>query len=108
MRLRVATFNLENLDEPRRGAVPLDERIAVLRPQLLALRADVLCLQEVSAHVRREGHRALRALDRLVEHTPYAAYARTTSVVVVRWPLGQAQPRGAQPVADRRRASALP
>jgi endonuclease/exonuclease/phosphatase family metal-dependent hydrolase len=81
MRLRVATFNVENLDEPRRGGVPLDERIAVLRPQLVELRADVLCLQEVSAHARRDGLRPLRALDRLVEGTPYATYARATSHV---------------------------
>jgi len=79
MRLRVATFNVEDLDEPRPGGVPLDDRIAVLRPQLLALRADVLCLQEVSAHVRHDGRRPLRALDQLVEGTPYAAFARATS-----------------------------
>ena len=52
MRLRLATFNLENLDTSSRG-VPLDERCRVLRPQLVALDADVLCLQEVSAHARR-------------------------------------------------------
>jgi endonuclease/exonuclease/phosphatase family metal-dependent hydrolase len=81
MKLRVATFNLENLDEPRHGGVPLDDRIAVLRPQLLALRADVLCLQEVSAHARHDGLHALRALDRLVDGTPYATFARATSHV---------------------------
>ncbi|HSD87909.1 MAG TPA: endonuclease/exonuclease/phosphatase family protein [Kofleriaceae bacterium] len=81
MRLRVATFNLENFDEPRRGGVSLDERIAVLRPQLIALRADVLCLQEVSAHGRSGGLHPLRALDRLLEGTPYAAFARATSHV---------------------------
>jgi len=79
MRLRLATFNVEDLDEPRPGGVPLADRIAVLRPQLLALRADVLCLQEVSAHARHDGHRALRALDQLVEGTPYAAFARAIS-----------------------------
>lgn len=79
MRLRVATFNVENLDEPRRGDVPLEARIAVLRPQLIALGADVLCLQEVSARVRDHGRRPLRALDRLIEGTPYAAYARASS-----------------------------
>ena len=81
MRLRVATFNLENLDEHRRVGAPLDERIAVLRPQLLALRADVLCLQEVSAHARHGGQHPLRALDRLLEGTPYATFARATSKV---------------------------
>jgi len=67
VRLRIATFNVENLDEPRRHGVSLDERIAVLRPQLLALRADVLCLQEVNAQDRRDPQHALRALDRLLE-----------------------------------------
>ncbi len=83
MRLRVATFNVENLDEPRKGGVPLDERIHVLRPQLLALRADVLCLQEISAHAAHSRHgafRALRALERLIEGTPYATFARATSM----------------------------
>jgi endonuclease/exonuclease/phosphatase family metal-dependent hydrolase len=79
MRLRVATFNVENLDEPRKGGVPLGDRIALLRPQLLALRADVLCLQEVSAHIRRGGRRELRALDKLIEDTPYATFSRATS-----------------------------
>lgn len=79
MTLRVATFNLENLDEPRKGGVALDDRIAVLRPQLLELRADVLCLQEVSAHARHDGLHQLHALDRLVEGTAYAAFARATS-----------------------------
>ena len=81
MRLRVATFNLENLDEHRRVGAPLDERIAVLRPQLLALRADVLCLQEVSAHTRHGGQHPLRALDRLLAGTPYATFTRATSKV---------------------------
>lgn len=78
MRLRIATFNLENLDEKRKG-VSLDERIAVLRPQLVALRADVLCLQECSAHAARHGIHELRALDRLVEGTPYASFERATT-----------------------------
>jgi endonuclease/exonuclease/phosphatase family metal-dependent hydrolase len=80
MKLRIATFNLENLDVPRKHGVSLDERIAVLRPQLLALRADVLCLQEVNAHDRRDPQRGLRALDRLLEGTSYAGFERTTSL----------------------------
>jgi endonuclease/exonuclease/phosphatase family metal-dependent hydrolase len=79
MRLRVATFNLENLDVPRRGGVPLEDRIAALRPPLVALRADVLCLQEVSAHHRHHGQRPMSALDRLIEGTPYATFSRAHS-----------------------------
>jgi endonuclease/exonuclease/phosphatase family metal-dependent hydrolase len=99
MRLRLATFNLENLDTSSRG-VPLDERCRVLRPQLVALDADVLCLQEVSAHARHDGHRTLAALDQLLADTPYAGFARATThaagggladvhnlVVVSRWPI---------------------
>ena len=44
--LRIATFNLENLDDKPRQQPTLDERIAVMRPQLLRLQADMLCLQE--------------------------------------------------------------
>lgn len=79
MRLRVATFNLENLDEPRKGGVPLEERIAILAPQLVGLRADVLCLQECSARSAHHGVHELRALERLVEGTPYASFARATT-----------------------------
>jgi endonuclease/exonuclease/phosphatase family metal-dependent hydrolase len=78
MRLRVATFNVENLDEKTKG-VSLEARIAVLRPQLLALRADVICLQECSAHAAHHGIHELRALDRLVEGTPYASFERATT-----------------------------
>jgi len=47
--LRIATFNLESLDLVPGGEAALDRRIAVLAPQLDALGADVLCLQEVNA-----------------------------------------------------------
>lgn len=47
--MRIATFNLESLDLVPGGEAALDRRIAVLAPQLDALGADVLCLQEVNA-----------------------------------------------------------
>jgi len=40
--LRVATFNVENLDDKPDLRPTLAARIAVLRPQLVRLRADVL------------------------------------------------------------------
>ena len=43
--MRVATFNLENLDDPVDDPALLERRVAVLRPQLLRLAADVLCLR---------------------------------------------------------------
>jgi len=76
-RLRIASFNLESLDD-RPGQQPtLDARIAILRPQLERLRADVLCLQEVNGQPRDgKGPRRLDALDRLLAGTAYADFAR--------------------------------
>ena len=54
--MRLATFNLENLDDAPDGAPPLAERLRILRPQLERLAADVLCLQEVNA--QRDGPKA--------------------------------------------------
>lgn len=74
---RLATFNLENLDDRPERAPPLERRIEILRPQLARLRADVLCLQEVNGQPSgRHAPRTLAALDRLLKGTPYAAYER--------------------------------
>lgn len=70
---RIATFNLENLDD----GPALDARCAVLRPQLQRLKADILCLQEVNGQEEPgQAPRSLRALDRLVDSTPYAGFGR--------------------------------
>ena len=102
MSMRIATFNLESLDD-RPGIEPaLEERIAQLRPQLARLEADILCLQEINA--QRQGHKAprsLHALDRLLRETAYEAYSWTSSatgepdalaekhnlVILSRWPI---------------------
>lgn len=70
---RIATFNLENLED-RPGAA-LSDRLPVLRPQLERLDADVLCLQEVNAR-REEGSakRTLHALDVLLEGSRYKSF----------------------------------
>lgn len=74
-RLRIATFNLWNFDD-RDGLRPsIDERIAVMRPQLVRINADVLCLQEVNGQRDHQSIR-LRALNRLLEGTPYAGFNR--------------------------------
>jgi endonuclease/exonuclease/phosphatase family metal-dependent hydrolase len=71
IKLRVATFNLENLDDEPGKKPTLEERIAVMRPQLVRLDADILCLQEVNGQ-EEEGHpRRLLALDQLLTGTPY-------------------------------------
>ena len=49
VRLRVATFNLENSTRPRPGMEPsLAQRIALMRPQVVRLAADIACFQEVN------------------------------------------------------------
>lgn len=70
----LATFNLENLELGGRNGEPdIEQRIAVLRPQLIRLRADILCLQEVNAEREsKDGPRKLLALDRLIAGTIYA------------------------------------
>jgi len=77
---RLATFNLESLDDGPDVEPPLAERFAILRPQLLRLRADILCLQEVNAQ-RAAGRRARRfaALDALLAETPLAAFQRVAT-----------------------------
>jgi endonuclease/exonuclease/phosphatase family metal-dependent hydrolase len=78
--LRIATFNLESLDDRPDLAPPLEARIAVLRPQLLRLEADVLCLQEVNGQrPPGGGPRRLLALDRLLAGTPYEGFQRAAS-----------------------------
>lgn len=81
MRLRLATLNIENLDEPAdAGAPPLEDRLRVLRPILDRLRADVLCLQEVHGQERPGAPRRLLALDALLDGTRYEDYHRATTL----------------------------
>ena len=76
--MRVATFNLENLDETKNPS--LEERIAILRPQLLRLNADILCLQEVNGQEMPREKRQLLALKALLAGTPYSDFAMATTV----------------------------
>ncbi len=78
--VRIATVNLESLDEPPRGRASLESRINALRPQLLRLRADVLCLQEVNGQRDAKSEpRTLRALNQVLEGTPYEHYHRAAT-----------------------------
>ena len=81
--VRIATFNLETLDDHPSGGADFADRLAMLRPQMRRLRADVLCLQEVNARdeVGPDGVRARRlpALDRLLEGTEYRDFQRVVS-----------------------------
>ena len=101
--MRFATFNLESLDVTSgSGDTLLEERIDVLRPQLVRLDADVLCLQEVNGQHRRGAqYRTLDALLALLAGTPYAGYNRAATtgpggagvadvhklVTLSRWPI---------------------
>jgi len=84
-RLRIATFNMESLDDRApHGECASDhfaDRIAVLRPQLQRLRADILCLQEVNAHApTRHAMRELTALDGVLTGTGYEGFHRVVSM----------------------------
>lgn len=72
--LRLLTYNLESLGE-RSGAPPLDARVAVLRPRLVGMAADVLCLQEIDGQRSLKGRpREPLALRKVIEHTGYADF----------------------------------
>jgi len=78
--MRLATFNLESLDDSAKLRTDFAARLSVLRPALERLDADVICLQEVNAqHVPGAHERRLHALDRLLEGTRYADYHRAAS-----------------------------
>jgi endonuclease/exonuclease/phosphatase family metal-dependent hydrolase len=76
--MRIATFNLENLDDEAGQEPPLATRIAIMRPQLQRIAADVLCLQEVHSQPGAQG-RTLAALDTLLAGTSYEDYQRLTT-----------------------------
>jgi endonuclease/exonuclease/phosphatase family metal-dependent hydrolase len=97
---RIATFNLENLDDRPGLDPPLARRLELLRPQLLRLAADLLCLQEVNGQPRStRRRRRLAALDKLLAGTAYADFARALTegphgpfdvqnlVILSRWPI---------------------
>jgi endonuclease/exonuclease/phosphatase family metal-dependent hydrolase len=77
--IRIATFNLENLDDEPGATPTLAQRIAVMRPQLDRVRADILCLQEVHSQ-GPGGNRTLAALDQLIAGTDYATFAPVFTV----------------------------
>jgi predicted extracellular nuclease len=72
--LRIATFNLENFDEKPGQNPSLDQRIALMRPQLNRLNADILCLQEVNGQETDDEPRRLLALEKLIQGTQYQNY----------------------------------
>ncbi len=73
-KVRLATFNLENFGDETKKKPSLQERIAVMRPQLSRINADILCLQEVSSQENASGQRELSALKELIAGTQYEKY----------------------------------
>ncbi|MBS8261963.1 endonuclease/exonuclease/phosphatase family protein [Roseibium polysiphoniae] len=75
--MRLATFNLESFGEDRFRPDNLGLRLSALRPRLIELDADILCLQEVNAQKPLgEKRRDFAALDLLLAETPYADFNR--------------------------------
>ncbi|KRT54880.1 endonuclease/exonuclease/phosphatase family protein [endosymbiont of Ridgeia piscesae] len=108
--IRIATFNIENLDgNPDQHNPQLEARIPVLKSSLKRLQADILCLQEVHGqelpgHTAHDPKRNLSALDRVLEGTDYAGYERAFTrtsddapynkrnlVILSRFPITQVQ-----------------
>lgn len=79
MTLRIATFNLENLDDGINVQPPLVDRIQIMRPQLERVAADIICLQEINSQ-GSAGSRTLAALDQLLSSTLYAGFNRQTTL----------------------------
>lgn len=100
--MRIATFNLEDLGGDKQSLDDINARIEALRPQMLRLGADIICLQEVNAKRQKAGvKRGLYAFDRLIEGTPYAPFSWVATsfgeekqfadkhnlVILSRWPI---------------------
>ncbi len=78
MKIRLATFNLETLDDRTPG---FEDRLALLRPQFQRLEADILCLQEVNAvEDSKHGPRHLTALKRLIAGSAYEDFTQICSL----------------------------
>ncbi|MHC4875579.1 MAG: endonuclease/exonuclease/phosphatase family protein [Planctomycetota bacterium] len=84
--LRVATFNVENLDDTVSERNPsLDARAPYLRAALQRLDADILCLQEVHGqeltdHTSNSPSRNLESLDFILQGTKYESFQRSHTV----------------------------
>lgn len=78
--MKLATFNLESFGSDRLDETALARRIEALRPKLLELEADILCLQEVNAQkVKGNSERQFHDLARLISGTPYEAFHQVES-----------------------------
>jgi endonuclease/exonuclease/phosphatase family metal-dependent hydrolase len=84
--MKIATFNIENLDDKSDDKNPsLEQRAPVLRGVLNRLDADILCLQEVHGqelpdHTSSNPKRNLGALDFIIDGTPYQGFQRANTL----------------------------
>jgi endonuclease/exonuclease/phosphatase family metal-dependent hydrolase len=79
--MKLATFNLESFGTDRIDEDLLARRIDALRPKLLELEADILCLQEVNAQkIKGQSSRQFYDLERLIEGTPYQDFSLSGSL----------------------------
>ncbi|MFK8053447.1 MAG: endonuclease/exonuclease/phosphatase family protein [Woeseiaceae bacterium] len=72
--MRIATFNIENLDDQPGQLPSLAARLPILRAQLERLKADIICLQEVHGQDVDGAPRDLSALETLLAGTRYENY----------------------------------
>ena len=79
-KIRIATFNVENLDDKPGQTPSLDERIAIMKPQLIRIDADILCLQEVHGQETPGEPRRLLALNELIDNTPYVEFNQISTM----------------------------
>lgn len=102
MKMRIATFNIENLDDVEGGSPSLQKRIEVLRPQIERLNADIICFQEIHGQETEGRPRKLLALKKLLENTDQftfniastltsnnEVYDKRNLVVVSRFPISE-------------------
>ncbi|MFN8492012.1 MAG: endonuclease/exonuclease/phosphatase family protein [Caldilineaceae bacterium] len=102
LNVRLATFNIENLDDNVHAKPPFSARLPVLQRALQRLNADLLCLQEVNS---------MTALDKVIHGTQYESYFRAATdndavknhgmaqndVLLSRFPILESKPIPPQP-----------
>lgn len=69
-KIRIATFNVENLDDKEDSVPPLAQRVPLLRSQIQRLDPDILLLQEVHGQEIPDEKRQLLALRAVLAETP--------------------------------------
>ena len=80
MKLRIATFNLEEFADVNGNSPSLEERLRVMRPQIKRLNADIICFQEVDGQKSDGEQPQLLALEKLLETTDYSNYYMTSTL----------------------------